>query len=173
MKTYPIRYDAPTVAQHIAQTARTLQAQGVLTDETVYIVLMNGGCWFAMHLFDCLGDMHNAVYFVKAHSYDGAERGALSWDYLPEMDLKDKQVVILDDICDSGETIEACYRYLTEAYSPRSVKALTLLRRSTTRVSDGIELYSCIVDPTESFFVGCGLDDYGLGRMLPYVGIIQ
>lgn len=173
MKTYPIRYDAQTVSHHIDRTARALQEKGILTDETVYIVLMNGGCWFAMHLFDCLGDMHNTVYFVKAHSYHGTERGELSWDYLPQMDLNGKPVVILDDICDSGETVEACYRYLNENYRPDNVKVLTLLRRSTTRVSDAIELHSCIVDPTDSFFVGCGLDDNGEGRMLPYVGIVQ
>ncbi len=172
---YPIKYTATAVKEAMNRTVSTLLQRGVLTRDTVYLVMMNGGGWFASHFFDLLDEPDNEVYYLKAHSYHGTERGELSWDYLPDMQLAGRDVVLLDDICDSGKTAEAVYRYLMEdlQQSPRSVSLLTLLSRTSTILHCPMNHYACIVDPSQDFFVGCGLDNNGEGRMLPYVGIVQ
>ncbi len=170
MLNYKVKYTKEEVQHHIKQMVDCLVKEKILTDECVYIVMMNGGCWFAMHLFDYLGDMNNPVYFVHAHSYHGTERGALEWDYMPKMDIEGKDVVVLDDICDSGATMEAMCSYLKEERAPRSINVVTLLKRSESTIS--YPLHSCITDFTPDFFVGCGLDDNGYGRMLPFVGVV-
>jgi hypoxanthine phosphoribosyltransferase len=171
MSAYPIRYSALDIKSAISDTAQRLTKEGVLTSDTVYIVLLNGGVWFASHLFDALQEPSNEVYYISCHSYHGKTRGELKWDYLPELPIQDKDVVVLDDICDSGQTATAVVRYLNK--TAKRVSILTLLKRSTTCLDEDIRLYSCITDPTADFFVGCGLDDNGKNRMLPYIGIVE
>ena len=171
---YLIKYSADTVQHAIDQKVSTLLREGVLTRDTVFIVMMNGGAWFAHQVFNRLEDATNEVYYVKAHSYHGTERGAIEWDYLPSMHLQGRQVIILDDICDSGKTADAIFDYLRGlAEKPKSVSLMTLLSRATTRLTSDLPLYSCITDPTADFFVGCGLDDNGKGRLLPYIGVVK
>jgi len=166
---YKVKYSEQYVRERIAQAAKQLRDKGILTDDTVYLIMMNGGIWFAMHLFDCLGDMNNAVYMIKGHSYSGQNRGELQWDYIPEMHLEGKRVVVLDDICDSGATINAIYHYFHDQVA--SIHFVTLLQRANTQLEEEISLYSCIHDDSKDFFVGCGLDDNEMGRMLPYIGV--
>lgn len=169
---YRVKYTASQVAAAISKAVSSLQAEGILAQDTVYIVLMNGGTWFASHVFDRLEEPHNEVYYVKLHSYEGTNSGTIHWDYLPEMDLEGRNVVVLDDICDTGKTDTAFYQYL-QTRRPSSVTFFTLLKRTTTRLPDNIPLYACIEDNSADFFVGCGLDDNAHGRLLPYIGIVE
>ena len=130
---YRVKYTASQVAAAISKAVSSLQAEGILAQDTVYIVLMNGGTWFASHVFDRLEEPHNEVYYVKLHSYEGTNSGTIHWDYLPEMDLEGRNVVVLDDICDTGKTDTAFYQYL-QTCRPSSVTFFTLLKRTTTRL---------------------------------------
>lgn len=169
---YRVKYTASQVAAAITKTVSSLQAGGILAQDTVYIVLMNGGTWFASHVFDRLEEPHNEVYYVKLHSYEGTNSSTIHWDYLPEMNLEGRDIVVLDDICDTGKTDTAFYQYL-QTCRPSSVTFFTLLKRTTTRLPDNIPLYACIEDKSADFFVGCGLDDNAHGRLLPYIGIVE
>jgi len=169
---YTVKYPAARISEAMDKTVSRLQEQGVLSRDTVFIVLMNGGSWFASHVFDRLAEPDNTVYFVKIHSYDGTASGTIHWDYLPEMDINARDVVVLDDICDTGKTDIALYQFLLRL-QPHSVSFFTLLKRTTTSLPEEIKLYTCLVDDSSDFFVGCGLDDNGKGRLLPYVGVVN
>lgn len=169
---YRIKYTESFVRERIAETAHRLQQEGILNDQVVYLVMLSGGIWFAQHLMDSLGTISNAIYYVKGHSYRGKERGEFVWDYLPQMDIQGKQVVVLDDICDSGATTNALFHYLTDAKASR-IEFVTLLQRATAQLDNGIRVHTCIMDDSKDFFVGCGLDDNDLCRNLPYVGVIE
>lgn len=159
------------VRKSIQTKVAELREEGIINDSTVFLVMLNGGVWFASHVFDEIPDMMNEVYYIKGHSYHGQSHGELVWDYLPKMDISNRQVLVLDDICDTGNTTSAIY----EALRPmaREVLFFTLLRRSTCHIREGLTLYSCIEDDSEDFFVGCGLDDYDRARMLPFVGVVE
>lgn len=169
---YKVKYTAAQVSEAMDKAVTRLQTEGVLTQDAVFIVLMNGGTWFASHVFDRLGEPQNEVYYVKLHSYEGTCSGSIHWDYLPEMHLAGRDVVVLDDICDTGKTDTAFYQYL-QTCNPRSVCFFTLLKRTTTRLPEEIVLHACIADDSADFFVGCGLDDNGRGRLLPYIGVVS
>lgn len=168
---YKIKYSEETVKQSIRKKAMELKEDGIITDKTVFLVMLNGGAWFASHLFDTLTDVTNEVYFVKAHSYNGSQRTSVEWDLRPSPGIENRDVVVLDDICDSGNTVNAIYQALKPLTS--HICVFTLLHRAGSKLDDGVELYSCIEDDSEDFFVGCGLDDYGKSRMLPFIGIID
>ncbi len=168
---YRIKYSKQFVQEHIAAKVKSLREQGVINDQSVFLVMLSGGVWFATHLFDEIPDMLNEVYFIKGHSYHGKEHGSLHWDYLPNFNLNNRQVIVLDDICDSGNTTNAIYDALS--HMAREVVFVTLLRRSTCQLEPHIKLHACIEDDSDDFFVGCGLDDLDRARMLPFVGIVE
>ena len=165
-----VKYEAAFVSERLKQTVKELQTRGVLNDSVVYVVMMNGGVWFAMHVFDCMPDMRNQVYFMKGHSYNGIIRERLIWDYFDIPSLEGRDVVVLDDICDTGNTSRAILKML-QRRKAKSVHFFTLLSRTTTDTS-GLVLDSCIVDDSDDFFYGCGLDSQGsCDRMHPYIGV--
>ena len=167
-----VKYDSAFVMERIQTTVNDLKQKGILNDDVIYVVMMNGGVWFAVHLFDCLESIHNQVYFVKAHSYQDAQQNELVWDYFNLPDIEGKDIVVLDDICDTGNTSRAILRKLEQSH-PHSVRFVTLLTRTSTDTT-GLDLTSCIVDDSKDFFYGCGLDSHGNhDRFCSFIGICK
>ena len=166
---YRVKYSRQTVAATIDRLARQITVH----ENTVFLVLMNGGAWFAHELISRLGDVLVRTEYAKVSSYAGKTRQELNITYMPEVDWQGKEVIVLDDICDSGNTTNCIYEYLQQ-HSPASVQFVTLLsRRGKCRLNEGVHLTAGIEDESEDFFVGCGLDDNGYARNLPYVGIVE
>ncbi len=89
------------------------------------------------------------------------------------VDIKDRHVVILEDIYDTGRSLDATYRYLLSK-SPASLEICTLLDKPERRV-EGITLkpkYVGFTIPNE-FVVGYGLDFNEHYRNLPYIGVLK
>ncbi len=164
---YPVKYDAATVQQAIDRIYAQLPP---ITDNTIFLVLMNGGIWFSHELIHRYGNTPLRVYYAKVSSYKGKEQGTLDITYLPELRYAGKDFIVLDDICDTGNTINSIYTYLQEK-GVNSVRFVTLIDREGYQLQEGVELISGIHDASGDFFVGCGLDDNDLARNLPYIGI--
>jgi len=167
---YKCKYSRLSVRLSIRQMAKKLQREHLISDDTIFLVMLSGGVWFASKLFDALGDMPNSVYYIKGHSYTNNERGQFIWDMMPDIDLKGREVIIIDDICDSGETLLAIQQLL-QAQEVGRLTAVTLLKRCPCQVEQHLTLYSCIADSSKDYFVGCGLDDKGHSRLLRYIGV--
>ena len=84
--------------------------------------------------------------------------------------IQDKDVIIIEDIIDSGRTL-AYLRELLSTRSPRSLNICTLLDKPDCRVTDVVVKYVGFEIPDE-FVVGYGLDYQQEFRNLPYVGIV-
>lgn len=168
---YHVKYSKLQVEIAIRKMARKLKKEHIVHEDTVYIVMLTGGVWFACHLFDALGNASNEVHYIKGHSYAAKERCEFMWDYLPEINVKGRDVVILDDICDSGETLKIVHEHFSK--EAHSVIAVTLMQRIPRILPENIRLYACIDDHSTQFFVGCGLDNNGRGRLLNYVGTVK
>lgn len=89
------------------------------------------------------------------------------------MDLKGRHVLILEDIYDTGNSLEFVYGHL-KAMNPASLKICTLLDKPSGR-KPGIALKADYVGFTipNAFVVGYGLDYNEKLRNLPYVGILK
>lgn len=88
-------------------------------------------------------------------------------------DLRGRHVVILEDIFDTGRSLDFTYRHLLSK-EPASLKICTLLDKPERR-DPGITLqadYTGFVIPNE-FVVGYGLDFNEHFRNLPYVGVLK
>ncbi|MBP3634374.1 MAG: hypoxanthine phosphoribosyltransferase [Oscillospiraceae bacterium] len=88
-----------------------------------------------------------------------------------DIDIEGKDVLILEDILDSGRTLRGVVQ-MFEARRPASVKICTLLDKPAGRVENVAAAYSGFVVP-DAFVVGYGLDYAGYYRNLPFVGVLK
>lgn len=86
-------------------------------------------------------------------------------------DLKGKDVLLVEDIIDSGRTIKEVVKTLEHAQC-KSIRILTLLDKPAGRTVELIPDYICFTIPKE-FIVGFGLDYEEKMRNLPYIGILK
>ena len=112
--------------------------------------------------------------FMWLSSYSGANStGELIVRRDVSVDIKDRHVLILEDIYDTGTSLDFTYRHLM-AKGPASLKICTLLDKPERR-KPGITLkpdYVGFTIPNE-FVVGYGLDYNEHFRNLPYVGVLK
>ncbi len=87
------------------------------------------------------------------------------------IDIKDYDLLIVEDILDSGVTLSTLKRML-EARNPASVKICTFFDKPERRVADIKPDYAGSTVPDE-FIVGYGLDFDEKYRNLPYVGVLK
>jgi len=88
-----------------------------------------------------------------------------------DIDIEGKDVLILEDILDSGRTLRGVVQ-MFEARRPNSVKICTLLDKPAGRVEQVEAAYSGFTVP-DAFVVGYGLDYAGYYRNLPFVGVLK
>ena len=114
------------------------------------------------------------IDFMWISSYQGTNStGMMEVKRDVTADIKDRHVLILEDIYDTGNSLDFTYRHLM-AKQPASLKICTLLDKPERR-KPGITLkpdYVGFTVPNE-FVVGYGLDYNELYRNLPYVGVLK
>jgi len=133
----------------------------------LFLVVLNGAFMFAADLIRNM-DIACDVDFVKVSSYKGlASTGRLEVKIPNEKDLKGRHVVIVEDIVDSGFTLDQ-YVPTVVVQSPASTKICTLLEKPDAAKYKVEVDYKCFSIPTK-FVIGYGLDFDGAGRNLPHI----
>ena len=116
---------------------------------------------------------HCQMDFMWISSYAGTTSGEMVVRKDVSTDLKGRHVVILEDIFDTGNSLQYTYNHLLTK-EPASLKICTLLDKPERR-RDGITVkadYTGFVVPNE-FVVGYGLDFNEHYRNLPFVGVLS
>ena len=113
------------------------------------------------------------IDFMWISSYQGTDSSTMTVKKDISSDIKGRHVVILEDIFDTGNSLEFTYHHLLSK-EPASLKICTLLdkperRNPTVTVQPD---YTGFVVPNE-FVVGYGLDFNEHYRNLPYVGVLK
>jgi hypoxanthine phosphoribosyltransferase len=114
------------------------------------------------------------IDFMKVSSYGSGSKTSGSVNIVLDIhrtDLADVDILIVEDIIDSGRTLSYLSEYLM-LKGAKSVKTVTLLDKPSRREVDFTPDYSGLVIPDE-FVVGYGLDYDEKYRALPYVGILK
>ncbi len=111
--------------------------------------------------------------FISVSSYGN---GTKSSGYIRikkdlDMDITGRHVIIVEDIMDSGNTLNHLTAILRER-KPESLKLITLLDKPERRECSITPDYFGFVIPDE-FVVGYGLDYAGIYRNLPYIGVLK
>ncbi|MCL2500997.1 MAG: hypoxanthine phosphoribosyltransferase [Defluviitaleaceae bacterium] len=139
----------------------------------ILLCALTGGVIFLADLSRKLGN-NTTIDFVRASSYgDGTvSNGKVRLDCHPKLDLASKDVLVVEDIIDTGHTLAYLKKYL-EDMNVASVRVCALLDKPSRReVPEAQADYLGFSIPDE-FVVGYGLDYAQRYRNLPYVGILK
>jgi len=128
------------------------------------IAILNGSFMFASDLFKQL-TVDAEICFIKLASYQGMKSsGSIVTSIGLDYDLFGKDVIIVEDIVDTGKTLNNFLPRLLHQ-QPRSLKIATLLHKSEA-TEYPLTLDYIGFDIPDKFVVGYGLDYDGLGRNL-------
>ena len=117
-------------------------------------------------------DMPLRVGVVQASSYkDGTERGRLAMNAEMMLDIAARDVLLVDDIFDTGHTLVEVINLMRE-FHPRSIRSAVLLRKAGRTEVEYRPDYAAFEIPDE-FVVGYGLDYRDEYRNLPYIAILE
>ncbi|MDI3322264.1 hypoxanthine phosphoribosyltransferase [Pinibacter soli] len=133
----------------------------------LFIAILNGSFMFASDLFKKL-EIDAEICFIKLASYKGTKStGHVITAIGLDMDLYDRHVVIVEDIVDTGKTLNEFLPQLTHQ-QPASLKIAALLHKPEATLFPIPIDYLGFAIPNK-FVVGYGLDYDGLGRNLPEI----
>jgi hypoxanthine phosphoribosyltransferase len=137
----------------------------------VLVALLNGTVTFLADLmrhFEFPLDLD----LIGVSSYrGGTESGDLVYTKRLKLDVKGRDVLVVDDILDTGKTLRAVMTELAKAH-PASLRTCVLLDKPEGRVGTFEADYVGFVVP-KLFVVGYGLDYNERFRNLPYIGVLR
>lgn len=133
----------------------------------LFLCVLNGAFMFASELMKRMQEP-SQISFVKVASYDGMEpKGSIKNLIGLSEDIKERTIVILEDIVDTGFTMKKMLEDL-QKQSPASVYIASLLFKPEALQTDIKVDYAALSIPPD-FIVGYGLDYDGYGRNLPNI----
>ena len=140
-------------------------------EDLLFIGVLKGAAIFMVELAKRI--KNNVEFeFIQARSYEGTEstgKVEITQDLTGKID--GKNVIIIEDIIDTGRTLEYLMRYLT-FHNPKTIKLCTLLSKPSRRVVELQVDYIGFSIPDE-FVIGYGLDYNQKYRNLPYIGVMK
>ena len=156
----------------IQKLAAKIEADYADVDDLLLICVLKGGYMFLADLSRAIQRPHE-LDFMGISSYGAGTKSSGAVQII--MDLKspiqDRHVLIVEDIIDSGRTLQYMRRNLL-ARGPASVRICTLLSKPSRREVDVPVDYAGFEIPDE-FVVGYGLDFAEEYRNLPYIAVLK
>ena len=140
--------------------------------DLVLVVLLKGAAWFAMDLSRAI-NLPLRVDFMVASSYGNGTTtsGNVKVSLDIREDIRGKDVLLIDDIIDSGVTFAAISEMLRQ-HKPASLKTVALCDKAERRIN-GLECDYVGFKIPDEFVVGYGLDYAGDYRNLPFIGVLK
>ncbi len=136
------------------------------------VCVLKGGSFFMCELAKRIS-VPVSLDFMSVSSYGSDTKSSGVVKIVKDLDesLKDKDVIVVEDIVDSGRTLSYLLEMLRDR-GPKSLRLCTLLDKPERRVVDVKVDYTGFAIPDE-FVVGYGLDYDQRYRNLPYIGIVE
>ena len=136
------------------------------------IGLLNGSVPFMSELIKNI-DLYVKIGFIRATSYYGGTQttGEVIIQKDSDISVKDQDVIIVEDIIDSGYTLDAIVHLLNKR-GAKSVSIATLLDKKEKRIKQ-VEVQYVGFDIPDEFVIGFGLDYNEYYRNLPYIGVLK
>lgn len=136
------------------------------------ICVLRGGSFFMCELAKRI-TVPVSLDFMSVSSYGGDTKSSGVVKIVKDLDdsIRDKEVLVVEDIIDSGRTLSYLMAMLQDR-GPKSLHLCTLLDKPDRRVVDVDVDYTGFRIPDE-FVVGYGLDYDQKYRNLPYIGVVK
>ena len=141
--------------------------------ELYLICVLKGAVMFMTDLSKSL-KMPLKMEFIRLSSYGSSftSTGKVNAVDISLPDLNDKNVLIIEDIIDTGHTAKFLMDFIKHNFKTKSLKFCSLLDKKVTREVD-IDPDYHVFEVDDKFLVGYGLDYDGYYRNLPYIGYVE
>lgn len=156
-----LEFEPYITKQEIAAQVKRVAAE--ITDDLdgdeapIFICVLNGAFMFAADLYREIDLPHSQITFIRFKSYDGMQTsGELRQIMGLQEDITNRNVIIIEDIVDTGTTAAELITLLNEQ-NPKSVKLATLLFKPNSIVNQVMPDYVGFNIPSK-FIIGYGLD---------------
>ncbi|HPX36964.1 MAG TPA: hypoxanthine phosphoribosyltransferase [Mycobacterium sp.] len=147
-------------------------AESLGNQDLLLVTVLKGAVMFVSDLARAI-PLPTQLEFMAVSSYGSATSSSGVVRILKDLDrdIADRDVLIVEDIVDSGLTLSWLLRNLSTRH-PRSLKVCTLLRKPEA-VRDDVDIAYVGFDIPNEFVVGYGLDYAERYRDLPYIGTLE
>jgi hypoxanthine phosphoribosyltransferase len=163
--------DEQTIYKRIDELAKQIQ-EDYGNEELICICILKGSFPFTWELSKRINKNNITFEFMEISSYGNAleTSGKINVKKDISCDISSKNVLIIEDIIDSGTTLSYLKEYLS-LKTPKSIKIATLLSKPSRRVVDvPVEYIGFTIE--DKFVLGFGLDMEQKYRNLPYIGYV-
>lgn len=141
-------------------------------EEVLVVGILKGANVFTCDLIRQI-DLDVKIDFMSVSSYGSGTESSGTVRILKDLDtdIKGRNVLIVEDIIDSGRTLSNLVKEL-QIREPKSLKLCTLLDKPSRRVVD-VDVEYVGFEIEDKFIVGYGIDYAEKYRNLPYIGIVE
>lgn len=167
-----VLYSQKDIEQKIVELANWVNEEFKNSNDLIVVCLLKGAMPFMAQLIKNITADHS-IDFMITSSYAGSHASSGSVKIIMDLanDIENKDVLIVEDIIDSGITLEKIKGILLTR-KPKKLKILTLLDKPYNRkVNLNADKYGFLVP--DEFLVGFGLDYKEKMRNLPYIGVFD
>lgn len=164
--------DEESLNLKIKQLAKTLNDYYADKDELILVCILKGSVMFMAELAKYL-NVETKMEFMSVSSYEDNTYSSGNVKILMDLDIdiKDKEVLIVEDIIDTGFTLKKIKETLLKR-EPKGLKIVTLLDKPERREVEIKPDFTGFKIPNE-YVVGFGLDYNQLYRNLNYIGVVK
>lgn len=165
--------DTETLNNGIKKLAGKINEAYPTNEELVLVCILKGAVMFFSELSKHL-TMPVRMEFITLSSYGNElnSTGKIKAINLSLENVKDKNVLIIEDIIDTGLTLNFLMNYIKDSCKTKSAKLAVLLNKKCKRKYH-IEPEFSAFDVDDKFIVGFGLDYQNLYRNLNYIGYFE
>ena len=168
--TFKTKISSAEIQKAVADVAKQIN-KDLKGKKPLFLAVLNGSFMFAADLMKKI-NIECEISFVKVASYEGTQStGNMKQLIGINEDIKGRTVVVIEDIVDTGNTIENIWNELN-TMGVAELKVATLLFKPEAYTKTVPLDYVAIVIPND-FIVGYGLDYKGLGRNLEDIYVLD
>jgi len=165
-KTFEVFISDTEIAEIVDSIANDINNSGV--KYPLFIAVMNGAFLFAADVMRKITIPHSEISFIKLSSYEGTETTGKVDELIGiSDDISGRNIIVLEDIIDTGITLEKIISLLKKE-EVADIKVATLLFKPDAYTKD-IHIDFIGKSIPNDFVVGYGLDYDEIGRNLPHI----
>ena len=166
-----VLFSEEVIKKRINEIAKSIK-KDLGDEDLVVIALLRGGFIYASDLVRKLGE-NIIIDFITTSSYNNNEYSSGIVDILSDIrtNVENKNVLIVDDILDSGRTLLKVKKHI-ESKNPKNIKTSVLLDKKSRRI-ENIEADYVGFEIEDYFVVGYGLNYGEYFRNIPYIFIFE
>ena len=163
--------DADTLQRRIRELGQQISAEYADKNSILLVCVLKGGVMFLTDLMRQIAVPHSIDFMALSSYGDGVREsfGRVRIDMDLRQDIGGKHIIVVEDIIDSGRTLNSVVELLSTR-NPKSLQVCTLLDKAERREVDVPIRYRGFTIPNK-FVFGYGLDMDEYYRNLPFIGV--